>query len=158
MRIYYFITLCIFNLQRRKRGLNNIVQYTIKNWVSSNAKKTLTWNGGLCARMQTSLHSSPMLQVNCPFFEPLASYYTIFSTLIPHQYTYVAQFLTGRRHHHSRILLCQIQSHSLLKGGICQGQNSSFLRTHEIAWCMLQDSVKASVSLAFFVWGTLTFQ
>ncbi len=32
-------------------------------------QKNLTWNGGLCARMQTSLHFSPMLQVNCLFFQ-----------------------------------------------------------------------------------------
>jgi hypothetical protein len=48
-------------------------------------QKILTWNGGLCARMQTSLHSSPMLQVNCLFFQAVGP--TLALSTLDHTHT-----------------------------------------------------------------------
>ncbi len=63
----------MFNLQRRKIYSINMILYNIL--YTTKISKTLTWNGGpVCQdRMQTYLHSSPMLQGNCSFFRPLVA-------------------------------------------------------------------------------------
>ncbi len=48
----------------------------IKNVGLVQIQKPLLGTVALCARMQTPLHSSPMLQANYPFFKPFAPHLT----------------------------------------------------------------------------------